>query len=193
MKTSLLMLLLPLCSISLEAARPGEQAPSWEMVGLDGRTYRLPEEAGKIVVLEWINYGCPFVRKHYDGGNMQKLQADWTRKGVLWYSVRSGDLNAHEKEGVRAMAKQNGSKATAVLLDPDGKVATAYNARATPHVFIINAKGILAYSGALDDQPTPDPASLEGARNYVAEALGAVLAGKPVEVAATRPYGCGVQ
>ena len=124
---------------------------------------------------------------------MQKLQADWTGKGVLWYSVRSGDLNAHEKEGFRAMAKQNGSKATAVLLDPDGKVATAYNARATPHVFIINAKGILAYSGALDDQPTPDPASLEGARNYVAEALGAVLAGKPVEVAATRPYGCGVQ
>jgi hypothetical protein len=193
MKTSLLLLLLPLCSISLEAARPGEQAQSWEMVGLDGRTYRLPEEAGKVVVLEWINYGCPFVRKHYDGGNMQKLQADWTGKGVLWYSVRSGDLNAHEKEGVRAKAKQNGSKATAVLLDPDGKVATAYNARATPHVFIINAKGILAYSGALDDQPTPDPASLEGARNYVAEALGAVLAGKPVEVAAKRPYGCGVQ
>jgi peroxiredoxin len=172
------------------AVRPGDRVPDWEMKDLDGTSHRLEDFRGKIVVLEWTNYDCPFVQKHYASGNLQKLQKQWSEKGVVWFSVRTGNTDSRE---LANMAKTLKVQSKAVLLDATGKTAEAYRARTTPHIFIINPKGKLAYCGAVDDQPTPDPATLKGARNYVSEALEAMLAGKPINVSATRPYGCGVK
>jgi len=172
------------------AVRPGEIVPGWELPDLTGTAYRLGDFRGKVVVLEWTNYDCPFVRKHYGSGNLQKLQKQWSERGVVWFSIRSGKADFEE---LAKMAKTLKIHSKAVLLDSKATTAEAYRARTTPHIFIIDPTGKLAYSGAVDDQPTPDPASIEGARNYVSEALEAILAGKPVKVAATRPYGCGVK
>ncbi len=147
-------------------------------------------------MLEWINHGCPFVKKHYGSGNMQKLQKEYTAKGVVWLSVAS---SAPGKEGYMKADAWNKaivdkkSVATAVLLDPDGVVGRAYGAKTTPHMFVIDAQGNVAYKGAIDDRPSTDTADVPGAKNYVRAALDSVLAGKPVETASTTPYGCGVK
>ena len=172
------------------AVRPGDIVPDWELKDLEGASHRLEDFRGKVVVLEWTNYDCPFVQKHYASGNLQMLQKKWGEKGVVWFSVRSGNANSGE---LAEMAKALKIHSKALLLDDKGKTAEAYRARTTPHIFIVDPKGKLAYSGAVDDQPTPDPATIKGARNYVSEALEAILAGKPIQVSATRPYGCGVK
>lgn len=161
-----------------------------------GNTHRLADLRGTPVVLEWSNYGCPFVRKHYDSGNMQKLQADYTAKGVKWVSVMSsaagkqGFLSAKDAPGAVAKA---GFKGTFVALDSQGTLGRAFGAEATPHMFVLDKDGKLVYSGAIDSIPSFSKADIAKADNYIADVLDELLAGKPVTVPSTRAYGCSVK
>lgn len=174
----------------------GQPAPDFTLPDANGAAHSLSDYKGKTVVLEWFNPTCPFVHKHYDSGSMQRLQQQATKDGVVWLSICS---SAPGKEGYIApkdapgVEQSVGMKSTALLLDPDGKVGRMYEARMTPDMYVINADGVLVYKGAIDDQPTPDPASLQGAKNYVAAALAAVKSGKPVTPAETKSYGCSVK
>ena len=174
----------------VEAVRVGEEAPAFTLKDLSGRSHKLSDYSGKVVVLEWVNHECPFVQKHYNSGNMQGLQTKYTGKDVVWFGIQTGDTNA---KMLVALNKKLKVQASATLLDPAAHVAMVYGARTTPHIFIIGADGKLAYSGAVDDRPTPNPATITGARNYVSEALDAILVGNKVSIKATRPYGCGVK
>ena len=174
----------------------GQLARVFSAVDSNGATRSLAQFKGKTVVLEWTNNGCPYTRKHYESGNMQRLQQEATASGVVWLSVIS---SAPGKEGYVTGSEANDLTASrfahpsAVLLDPTGVVGRAYEAQTTPHMFVIDKAGVLRYMGAIDDHPVASPASLAGARNYVREALGALAAGKPVAVASTEPYGCSVK
>lgn len=178
------------------AARVGEKAPDFKATDSNGVEHTLSEYAGKYVVLEWHNNGCPYVRKQYNSGNMQKLQKEWTARGVVWLTVissapgKQGYVTADEEN---AYLKQMNAAPTAVLLDPSGKLGHLYDAKTSPHMFVIDPSGTLIYNGAIDDQPTPDPASVAGATNYVSQALAEALAGKSVSVPTSRPYGCSVK
>jgi hypothetical protein len=178
------------------AARVGEKAPEFSATDSHGAGHMLSEYRGKFVVLEWHNNGCPYVRKHYESGNMQRLQKVWTERGVVWLTVISsapgmqGHVSAAEEN---AYVKQVDAAPTAVLLDPAGRLGHLYDAKTSPHMFIVDPSGMLVYNGAIDDRPTPDPASLAGARNYVSQALAEGLAGKPVSLPTSRPYGCSVK
>jgi len=178
------------------AAIVGKSAPALELTDMTGERVRLDSFKGKVVVLEWVNFQCPFVGKHYGSGNMQGLQKKYTVKGVVWLSVcssapgKQGHVTAAEaKEAVG----EKDAAPTRFLLDPKGTVGKAYGAKTTPHMFVIDAKGTLVYNGAIDDKPSTKPADLEGAKNYLAAALDATMAGKKVETAATQPYGCSVK
>ncbi|HEY6348581.1 MAG TPA: thioredoxin family protein [Candidatus Angelobacter sp.] len=178
------------------AARVGEAAPDFTASDSNGKTHRLSDYKGKYVVLEWHNQGCPFTRKHYESGNMQRLQKEWTGKGVAWLTVISsapgtqGYVTAPEENDY--VRKMNASP-TAVLLDPDGNLGHLYAAKTTPHMYIINPAGVLIYNGAIDDHPTADQADIAASKNYVSAALQEAMSGKPVSDAATRPYGCSVK
>jgi len=178
------------------AARVGERAPDFTATDSNGKVHKLSEYAGKFVVLEWHNRGCPYTAKHYDSGNMQRLQREWTARGVIWLTVIS---SAPGKQGYitapdeNAFLKQANAAPTAVLLDPTGALGHLYDAKTTPQMFIISPKGILIYNGAIDDRATTDVSDINGAKNYVSVALGEALAGKPVSNPATRPYGCSVK
>ena len=184
-------------SILSEAAVDiGKPAPDFTLPGSDGKTYHLADYRGKFVVLEWFNRDCPFTRKHYDGGNMQNLQAKYTQKGVTWFSICS---SAPGKQGYLTLEQAQRDriakrvKSTATLLDPDGKVGQLYGAKTTPHMFIINPQGLVIYQGAIDDKPTADQEDIGGSRNYVAQALDEAMAGKPVSMPYSDPYGCSVK
>jgi peroxiredoxin len=174
----------------------GEHAPAFTLPGADGKPHSLSDYEGKWVVLEWINHGCPFVKKFYDAGKMQELQKQYTDQGVVWLSVCS---SAEGKQGYHTAAQwqqvnqDQGSHATTTLLDVDGKVGKAYGARTTPHMFVINPQGEIVYQGGIDDQPSADAATLTQANNYVVDALDAGLAGNAVPVDSAKPYGCGVK
>lgn len=178
------------------AAQVGKAAPEFTLTDTEGTTHTLKSFRGKTVVLEWLNHECPYVKKHYDAKNMQKLQKDYTAKGVVWLSVNTG---AEGKQGVFAPAKANelskekGASPSAVLQDRDGAVGKLYGAKTTPHMYIIKADGVLAYNGAIDDNSSSDSADVATAKNYVSAALDEVLASKPVTVASSKPYGCGVK
>jgi len=176
-----------------EASQPSQDFTLKDTLGVD---HALSAFKGKFVVLEWTNYDCPFVKKHYDSGNVQKLQKTYTEKGVVWLTINSsapGKQGNYPPEKWNEMIKEKGSAATAVLLDPDGKVGKAYGAKTTPHMFVINPEGVVIYKGAIDDKPSVDPGSLKDAKNYVEAALDAAMAGKPVETPATQAYGCSVK
>jgi peroxiredoxin len=171
-------------------------APAFSLRDVNGTAHTLHQYAGKIVVLEWTNYDCPFVRKFYGTGTMQALQEKYTGKGVVWLSVcssapgKQGNLSTEEW---KRRIKETGSHATAVLLDESGTVGHAYGARNTPHLFVVGKDGALAYQGPVDDQRTADPETAGKGRNHLAEALDALLAGQPVPLAETQPYGCTVK
>lgn len=177
-------------------AVPGQAAPAFRLTDTKGKAHALSDFKGKIVVLEWTNYECPFVRKHYDAGAMQALQKKWTEKGVVWLTINS---SAPGKQGHFTPAEWNEkaaahkSASTAILLDPDGTVGKAYGAKTTPHMFVIAADGTTAYAGGIDDQPSTDAKTLAGAKNFVDAALGELTAGKVVTVTTSKPYGCGVK
>lgn len=178
------------------AARVGERAPDFTATDTNGKSHKLSEYAGKFVVLEWTNRGCPFTQKHYDSGNMQRLQKDWTARGVVWLTVissapgKQGYVTATEEN---AYLKQVNGSPTAVLLDPSGALGHLYDAKTTPHMFIINPQGSLIYNGAIDDHATTDAADIANSKNYVSLALGEALGGKPVSQPTSRPYGCSVK
>ena len=195
-RSLLSVLLLSVGTAAFAAPEIGKPAPAFVLKDTQGKDVSLADQKGKVVVLEGINHGCPFVKKHYGSGNMQNLQKEYTAKGVVWLSVAS---SAPGKEGYmkadgwnKAIAEKK-SAATAVLLDPDGVAGRAYGAKTTPHMFVIDAEGRLVYKGAIDDRPSADPADVPGAKNYVRQALDSVLAGKPVAAPSTPPYGCGVK
>lgn len=171
-------------------------APDFTAKDSEGRDVKLSSFKGRIVVLEWTNEGCPYVRKHYGGGNMQATQKAAADKGAVWLTVQSsapgtqGHVNG--LEAAKWMA-DNKAKPTHFILDPDGKLGHLYDAKTTPHMYVIDKAGVLAYMGAIDDKPTANIADLKGARNYVTEALDAVAAGQPVKTATTRAYGCSVK
>ena len=178
------------------AAAVGGAAPSFTLPDSDGKAHSLADFEGKVVVLEWWNPDCPFVGKHYGSGNMQKLQKEWTAKGVVWLTVSSsaaGQQGHVDGAKANALVKEKAAVPTAVLLDHDGKTGRAYGAKTTPHVFVVDGAGTLVYAGGVDDKPSTDQADIATARNHVAPALAEVTAGKPVTTASTQPYGCGVK
>jgi peroxiredoxin len=187
--------LLPLVSPAAQV-KVGDPAPAFTAADSNGQTQKLEQYRGKYVVLEWHNHNCPFTKKHYASGNMQGLQKEWTAKGVVWFTVISsapgadGYVTADEEN---AYLSQMHAAPSAVLLDPDGKVGHMYNAKTTPHMFVIDPQGKVIYEGAIDNRPTPDPEDVKGAENYVSDALLASMAGKTVNPAYTRPYGCSVK
>lgn len=181
---------------ALAAAQIGQPAPNFKLNDADGKVVTLSDYKGKPVVLEWHNPGCPFVKKHYDSGNMQKTQAAARQDGVVWLSINSG---APGKQGhmsgaeAKAMVAQQKANPSAYLLDPKGVVGKGYDAKTTPHMYIVDASGTLVYAGGIDDKPTANQSDIAGARNHVLAALGEMKAGKAVSVPTSRPYGCSVK
>jgi len=178
------------------AVRVGEQAPDFSAVDSTGQSHTLAQYKDKFVLLEWHNNGCPFTRKHYVSGNMQRLQKEWTAKGVVWFTVISsapgaqGYVTAAEEN---AYLKRMNASPTAALLDPQGTLGHLYNAKTTPEIFIIAPGGKLIYEGAIDDHPTTDASDIPNSKNYVSLALTEALSGKPVAEPSTRSYGCSVK
>jgi peroxiredoxin len=190
------LMILAAPAAALAAPQIGAPAPGFTAADSNGDSVSLSDFAGRTVVLEWTNDGCPFVRKHYGSGNMQQLQREAADAGVVWLSVIS---SAPGKQGYADGTRANELTASReaapahVLLDPEGSIGRLYGATATPHMFVIDGNGALAYMGAIDDRPSPNPASLQGARNYVREALASLASGQPVAEPVTQAYGCAVK
>ena len=183
-----------LCASALASAPPGQPAPAFTLVDLEGRPANLADYTGRTVVLEWTNFGCPFVQKHYRSGNMQSLQKKYG-KDVVWLAVNSTSRAAFdymEPAQITRQLRDFGASPARYLMDDPGKVGMAYGAKTTPHMFVIDAAGKVAYNGAIDDRQSTDPEDVKGAKNYVAAALDEIKAGKPVSVSSTTPYGCSV-
>ena len=174
----------------------GSAAPDFSLTDSNGQAHSLSQYQGKYVVLEWFNPECPFVKKHYGSANMQKLQQEYTGKGVVWLTIDSnapgteGNLTPDQAQKVMASWKTH---QTALLLDPESKVARSYGARNTPDMIVINPEGKIVYEGAIDSKATPNPSDIPSSTNYVKAALDESLAGKPVSTSTTRPYGCSVK
>jgi AhpC/TSA family len=174
----------------------GGPAPAFSVQDASGATRTLAEFAGRTLVLEWTNHGCPYVLKHYGSGNMQRLQQEATESGVVWLQVISSAPRQQghlDGPGALARVRTDNAHPTATLLDPSGAMGHLYGARNTPHMFIIGGDGRVLYQGAIDDRPSARPQTLEGANNYVRAALADIAAARPVAVAETTPYGCSVK
>jgi peroxiredoxin len=174
----------------------GKASPNFSLPDTNGKTRSLADLKGKYVVLEWYQPDCPFVRKHYNSGNMQALQKEYTAKGVVWLSIDSsapGEQGNYPAAKLNEFAAKDGAARTALLLDPDGKVGRLYGAKTTPDMYIIDPNGTLVYRGAIDNKRSTDLDDVKTATNYVRAALDAALAGKPVSTTATQPYGCSVK
>ena len=190
------LLIVLLLISSAYAVKVGESAPDFQTTDSNGQLHTLAQYRGKFVVLEWHNNGCPYTRKHYDSGNMQRLQRDWTSKGVVWFTVISsapgqqGFVTAQQENDY---LKQMKASPSAALLDPQGNVGRLYSAKTTPHMFVINPEGVLVYDGAIDSKATTDQADIANAKNYVSQALVEAMANKPVTIPTSRPYGCSVK
>jgi peroxiredoxin len=195
MKHALLILLAATAWVHAEA-EIGKPAPAFTLPTCESKSVSLSDFKGKVVVLEWTNYACPFVVKHYGSGNMQKLQADASAKGVVWLSICSSapkqQGHATPADALKACTEKN-SAATAYLIDESGATGRAYGAKRTPEMYVINADGILVYHGAIDDKKSVDPADIATAKNFVAAATEETLAGKPVSTPETEAYGCSIK
>lgn len=189
---------LVLCAVPplICAVKVGEAAPGFTATASNGKTFRLSDYRGKYVVLEWHNNECPYVGKHYNSGNMQRLQKQWTSRGAVWFTILS---SAPGKQGYVTASEENKYLAkmqaapTAALLDPTGEIGHLYDAKTSPQMVVINPQGVVIYSGAIDDKATTDLQDVPNATNYVSLALEEAMAGKQVQTAATRPYGCSVK
>jgi peroxiredoxin len=181
---------------AIDSPPVGSAAPDFSLTDAKGQTRSLSQYKGKYVVLEWFNPECPFVKKHYGVGNMQKLQEEYTGKGVVWLSIDSsapgleGSLTPEQAQQKMAEWK---TKQTGLLLDPDGKAGKAYGAKNTPHMFVINPDGKIIYEGAIDSKASPNPNDIPNSTNYVKVALDESMSGKPVSNPNTKPYGCSVK
>ncbi|MBX3721658.1 MAG: thioredoxin family protein [Turneriella sp.] len=197
MKRKFVLAVVTTVGFQLAAVDTGAPAPAFTNVkDINGKSHNLADYKGKTVVLEWVNYDCPFVKKHYSSNNMQDLQRKYTAKGIVWLSVNS---SAPGKEGNYSIAewKQKSAErkvaANAILLDPSGKTGKAYGAKTTPHMYIIDGAGVLQYQGAIDSTRSTDAADIKTSQNYVSSALDELAAGKPVSVKETKAYGCSVK
>jgi peroxiredoxin len=174
----------------------GAPAPAFSGTDTKGNAVNLSDFLGKTVVLEWTNHDCPFVVKHYSSGNMQMTQKKAASDGVVWLSIISsapgeqGNVSGAEAD---ELTRSRGANPSAVLLDPSGTIGRLYDARTTPHMFVIDAKGVLTYHGAIDSIKSADVTDIPKAQNYVLNALGQMQAGQPVKPQGTRPYGCSVK
>lgn len=183
-------------SVVLPTAKVGEPAPDFVLTDSNGKSVKLSMYKGKTVVLEWFNKGCPYVKKHYESKNMQQLQKTYTGKGVVWLTIIS---SAQGKQGYETPDEANKTRAawtiasTATLLDSLGEVGRTYSAKTTPHMYIVDSKGVLVYNGAIDSISSSDIEDIPKSVNYVASALDLVAEGKPVATSSTKPYGCGVK
>ena len=174
----------------------GKKAPAFTLTDVQGQVHNLKDYRGKLVVIEWINYDCPFVKKHYNSGNMQSLQKKYTAKDVVWLSINSsapGKQGNFNSEEVLKRSSDQGASFTAYLQDSDGKVGKNYGAKTTPHMFVINGKGKLMYMGGIDNVKSTNVKDIAEATNYVAAALDALLIGEKVDVTSAKPYGCSVK
>ena len=186
------------CSKVEAGIKVGQSSPTFSLKDTNGKVHNLSDYKGKYVVLEWLNHGCPFVKNQYDLGNMQSLQKEMTGKDVIWLSVNS---SAPGKQGHFKAPKANqltadkGAAPTAVLLDWDGVVGRKYRARTTPHMFIINPKGLLVYNAAIDNNSSPwkSKADIKKAKNYVRLAMSQAMGGNTRTNPSTKPYGCSVK
>ncbi len=198
LKTTFLSVLALVATLGLAQAAPkiGYPAPAFSAVDTTGKTWSLAELKGKKVILEWTNDQCPYVIKHYGSGNMQALQKEATGAGYIWLSVissapgKQGHVSPAEAD---ALTTSRGAAPSAVLIDSQGVLGRAYEAKTTPHLFIIDEAGTLVYRGGIDDKPTTDPADIAGANNYVRQAMAELASGKPIANPVTRPYGCSVK
>ena len=174
----------------------GSTVSDMQVTDSNGTVHNLSDFAGKNVILEWTNEGCPYVKKHYSTGNMQDLQKEATADDTVWLSVIS---SAPGKQGYKtgqeanAHVAESGAAPTAVILDAEGKAGKTFSAKTTPHMYIINADQTLVYQGAIDDDRSANPAKAKTANNYVRAAMASVKGGTPIEVAETSPYGCSVK
>lgn len=180
----------------LAAPEVGKPAPDFTATDVNGKSVSLSGLKGKPVVLEWTNDQCPYVQKHYSSGNMQKTQNDAIGKGAEWIVInssapgRQGHVTPEKAKEIATAAK---STPSALILDEDGKIGKLYDAKTTPHMFVIDKKGVLAYAGAIDDNPSPKPEDAATAKNYVTTALDELAAGAAVSTPTTQAYGCGVK
>ena len=174
----------------------GKSAPDFSLTDIAGKVHALKDYRGKYVVLEWVNYDCPFVKKHYKSGNMQSLQKTYTEKEVVWLSINSsasGKQGNFSSEEILKRAQAQGASFSAYLVDDDGKIGKMYEAKTTPHIFIIDPKGKLVYRGAIDNIRSTNVEDIAKAENYVSAALDASMAGEKIEVSNTKSYGCSVK
>ena len=181
----------------LENPTVGQPAPLFTVTDTRGTTHTLEAYRGKWVVLEWFNHECPYTKKHYKSDNMQALQREYTAKGVVWMSVVSSapgnqGYHASAADADRAMTEKKAASSF-VVRDTAGTLGRQYGARTTPHLYVIDPQGVLRYAGAIDDKPSPSPSDVPGAKNYLKAALDAGLAGQPIAIGTTQPYGCDVK
>jgi hypothetical protein len=174
----------------------GQDAPDFALKDASGKAVKLSDFRGRFVVLEWTNPGCPFVRKHYDSGNMASTQQDALARGAVWLSINSTERGSYdyvEAPKLVAWQKQRKVQPTATLMDEDGVAGQAYGARTTPHMYIVDPQGRLVYAGGIDSIPSARPDDIAKAVNYVKQGLSEAVAGKPISAATTRPYGCSIK
>jgi peroxiredoxin len=200
MKTKLILTALAIfvarAIYATEVPPVGSSAPDFSLTDAKGKAHSLSEYKGKYVVLEWFNPECPFVKKHYGSGNMQKLQENYTGKGVVWLTIDSSapgtEGNLTPEQAQKKMTEWK-TRQTALLLDPEGKAGRAYGAKNTPDMIVINPEGKIVYEGAIDSKATPNPADIPNSTNYVKVALDESMTGKSVSTSSTKPYGCSVK
>jgi len=194
------LLSLPLLALAVSGAQAapsvGQAAPDFTITDSTGKPVKLSDYRGKFVVLEWTNPACPYVKKHYNSGNMPATQQEAVGKGVVWLSISSTAKDSGEwLEPAKLVSwqKDRKSQPTAVLMDDDGVAGRAFGARTTPHMYIVNPQGTLVYAGGIDSIPSSNPQDIQKAVNYVKQGLGEALAGKPITASVTRAYGCTVK
>jgi peroxiredoxin len=184
-------------ALTAHAAVVGQSAPNFTLTDVSGKSVSLADFKGKHVVLEWTNPGCPFVQKHYVSDNMQSLQRDAKAKGVVWLAINSTEPKHQDYLAPAKLATKMNTEwkaaASDILMDESGKVGMAYGAKTTPHMYLIDPAGKLVYAGGIDDKRSANPADVKVAKNYVRAALDDALAGKPIAVATSTPYGCSVK
>lgn len=179
-----------------DKAEIDKKAPDFILKDTNGEEHSLNDYKGKFIVLEWNNFDCPFVKKHYNSKNMQKLQKKYTDEGVVWLTINSsaaGKQGNYSSKELNRKIKEHGANMSAYLLDGEGIVGKLYGAKTTPHMYVINPDGILIYAGGIDDIASTDTADIEKANNYVSKALESAMAGNDVETKTSRPYGCSVK
>ncbi|TAG47720.1 MAG: thioredoxin family protein [Betaproteobacteria bacterium] len=197
MKRTLTLLAATLAFAAAHAADVGKPAPDFTLTDVNGKTVKLADFKGKHVVLEWTNPNCPFVVKHYGSSNMQTLQKDKTAKNVVWLSVNSTSKSHADymAPGVLSSKMIGEWKAapTGLLMDESGAVGKSYQAKTTPHMYVIDPKGTLVFAGGIDDKRSANPADIKGAKNFVRAALDESMAGRAVSVPTATPYGCSIK